>query len=456
MTDSVRASEGTTIVLPDGDADAPTRHRTTFVEPHPIPSVEAAPAPPTDEQEHRPVTTTLSPEAPTDLLEPRAPRPVSVPSHRADVDLDVVPTDPAEPRPASVARHSVDTSAITLPVFAQPVDPSLPQPPERVTLDDDVLVRMVERRLDDTATVDLMAVVQAQLQARRAEAAQFATWADAISRVGTDEAAEVLERTRLRFTGVIDVVLPPPLEAGEAPVASLAEPQLALGAGPSAGQGTDPGSESASAVVTTADVPVQRAAADDAADDVDADAEADRDELTAPSLLPQAALGSPRDVGASPTAVGVPAPEAAVRRPVVLLVGAAVASLVVLVALVLAAVVPGSGVAGVLATVAVPLTAGLVGTGTLLAVRARGADAELLARRGPVAVVAAVVVASVVGLSVLTSSLAALAWQGWLLRAVGATGVTEPLSALLAVVLTAVVAVVVTVVVTSVRATSRD
>ena len=435
---------------PEGD---PHRFRSSFVEPTPTPAPFTTPTP----QELHPVSQTVLPEA----RESIAPRPASIPTHRADVPAPtVVENDVADSRPASAPRHSVATSAITIPVFAVPVGPDLPQPPERVTLDDDVLARLVTRRFDDTATVDLMAVVQAQLQARRAEAAQFATWADAISRVGTDEAAEVLERTRLRFTGVIDVVLPLPLEAGEAPVTSLAEaepqPQPALGDRPAAGQGAGPASESASAVVTTADVPVQRAAADDAADDVDADAEADRDELTAPSLLPQAALGSPRDVGASPTAVGVPAPEAAVRRPVVLLVGAAVASLVVLVALVLAAVVPGSGVAGVLATVAVPLTAGLVGTGTLLAVRARGADAELLARRGPVAVVAAVVVASVVGLSVLTSSLAALAWQGWLLRAVGATGVTEPLSALLAVVLTAVVAVVVTVVVTSVRATARD
>jgi len=463
MTDSVRTAEGDTIVVPEAD-DAPQRHRSTFVEPVPrtSPEAEATAPPEATDQELRPVTPTLTPEAPADLeqspahpeqspadlgpavvVEPsapvREPRPVSVPSHRADVPADVVPTDAAEPRPASVARHSLDTSSITLPVFAEPVDPSLPQPPERISLDDDVLVRMVERRLDDTATVDLMAVVQAQMEARRQEAARFARWADEVGRIGTDEAAEALERTRLRFTGVIDVVLPltpapgdedagPPTVASEAAVPAALDVAPAPEA-PEAPQVVEEAPAGSPAPVTTA-----------------AAAEVARAE-PAPEPSDVVAGTSAADAAVVPVAVAAPP-----RRPLAL-AGLAVGVLVVLAALVLTLVDAGLLVSAVVATLAVPVVGGLVATAALrVASQRRPGDARL-ETRGPIAVVAAVVLSAVVGLGLLAPSSEALSWQGYLL---GGAPVEPVVGLLVALVAAALVAVVVVASVALVRPAARD
>ncbi|QNE42631.1 hypothetical protein F1C15_01215 [Frigoribacterium sp. NBH87] len=462
MTDSVRTAEGDTIVVPEAD-DAPQRHRSTFVEPVPrtSPEAEATAPPEATDQELRPVTPTLTPEAPADLeqspvdpepspadldptavVEPsapvREPRPVSVPSHRADVPADVVPTDAAEPRPASVARHSLDTSSITLPVFAEPVDPSLPQPPERISLDDDVLVRMVERRLDDTATVDLMAVVQAQMEARRQEAARFARWADEVGRIGTDEAAEALERTRLRFTGVIDVVLPltlaPRDEVAVAPEVSseAAEPAvLDVAPAPEGPQVVGEAPAGSPAPVTTAAAEVARAE---------------------PAPVPSDVVAGTSAADAPVVPVAVAAPW---RRPLALagLAGLAVGVLVVLAAVVLTLVDAGLLVSAVVATLAVPVVGGLVATAALrVASQRRPGDARL-ETRGPIAVVAAVVLSAVVGLGLLAPSSEALSWQGYLL---GGAPLEPVVGLLVALVAAALVAVVVVASVALVRPAARD
>ena len=470
MADNVQtASVGG--IAPSDDDVAFHRRRVTFV----APLDDTAPArtarPGRHDQEHHPVNQTLAPEAPaaeTDVEAPaaeiapeapahasaaptaaattsaeapvspphREPRPVSTPSHRADVDLDdVVPTDAYEARPASVARHSVDTSVITLPVLAVSVPDGLPQPPERLTLDDDVLARLVEKRLDDTATIDLMAVVQAQLDLRRVEAARFASWEDEITRVGTDEAARALEATRLRFTGVVPVVTPgaprdprPVVEAGHAPSAP-----------------TDPAVAPAPADAPTVIAPTgPQAVAATASDDADEQAVADQEALVAPTA-------------SAPDAQAVthaPVPPL-LRRPLALVVAAA--ALLVVVAAVVLAFVPGLAVASaVVATVAVPLTTGIVGLAALASVSTRPDDASRVARRGPIGVVAGVVVGTVVGFGLLLSELGSFAWQGYLVRAVDLTGLSTPVSVVVALLGAGVVAFIVAVMITGFRSTARD
>ena len=456
MTDSVRAAEGDTIVTPEPDP-APQRHRSTFVEPAPAPSPETVAGSAADDQEHHPVTPTLTPEAPVDRepvvdqpvadqssVPARAPRPASVPSHRADVPVsDVVPTHPSEPRPMSVGRHSLATSSIVLPVFAEPVDPSLPQPPERVTLDDDVLVRMVERRLDDTATVDLMAVLQAQLVARRQEAVRFARWADEVGRIGTDEAVEALERTRLRFTGVIDVVLPLPEPSTGAAVATAPSSRPATPEEAPSGSSApvaDPSPRVASSPAPASSPP---AAASVPAAAVPAAVEPRADVATPAAPLVRA----PQRV--SPSLV----PSSTVAR---VAVGAGL--LVVLAAVVLAVVDADLLASAVVATVAAPVVGGLVGTGALRVVDSRRPGDAVVASRGPVAVVAAVVLAAVVGTGLLSPTASALAWEGWMVPGAGLAPLAGVLLALVASALVAFVVVVAAlrVAVPSDRPSARD
>jgi len=374
-------------------------------------------------------------DAPDLRAAPPVPRPVSVPSHRADVAAAVVvPNEVDEPRPASVARHSADTSAITLPVLPVEVDPSLPQPPERLTLDDGDLVRLVERRLTDTAMIDLLAVVQAQLDARQVEAERFAAWEQKISRVDGDAAAEVLERTRLRFTGVIPVQRPADA-AQESPVAPAEAPPV-------------PGAPAEStAPAPSDDRPTASADAD--ADDYDLEGSVDTgssDRHEADAVVP-AGVPAPSDASTLDVAPAARprAPRAALlTRPLVL--GAlGLAALVLLAAVVLVLAAPTGLASALLATLAVPAVAGLAAVGALVSVAAAPADVERVRARGPLAVVLGVVLATALGLGVLLPDAGALAWQGWLLRAFGAGQLATGLAFLAAVLVAAAVAFVATV-----------
>ncbi|MFJ2353994.1 hypothetical protein [Frigoribacterium sp. NPDC087798] len=467
MADNVQTASVGGIAPLDDDVTF-HRRRVTFVAPldDTVPEPSARP----DQQEHHPVNQTLAPEtseaaeAPVDRLDdttedrqaetrqaetrhtevrpvdaatPVVPRPVSIPSHRADVVLDdVVPTDAFEARPASVARHSVDTSAITLPVLAVSVPDDLPQPPERMTLDDEVLARLVEKRLEDTATIDLMAVVQAQLALREVEAARFASWEDEITRVGTDEAARALEATRLRFTGVLPVVTPGAIRQ--------ARPVVEAGHAPDADRDARP----ADATPTSAPVVVPstgpRPLALDSADAPDARAAADQEALVAPT----------RSASDGQTVASASVPPL-LRRPLALVV-AATAALIVVAAVVLAFVPALAVASAVLATVAVPVATGLVGLTALASVSTRPDDATRVARRGPVGVVAGVVVGTVVGFGLLLSDLGSFAWQGFVVRAVGLTGLSTSVSVVVALLGASVVAFIVAVMITGFRSTARD
>ena len=463
MADNVQTASVGGIAPLDDDVTF-HRRRVTFVAPldDTVPESSARP----DQQEHHPVNQTLAPVAPADRLDApteivpqaeaeaeaapeaataRAPRPVSIPSHRADVALDdVVPTDVFEARPASVARHSVDTSAITLPVLAVSVPDDLPQPPERMTLDDEVLARLVEKRFEDTATIDLMAVVQAQLALREVEAARFASWEDEITRVGTDEAARALEATRLRFTGVVPVVAPGAIREARPVVEAGHAPHVPLTPG-SDGDRAAASAPTSSPVVVTSTGPqglgVDAASPTEVPDE---QAAADQEALVAPTT----------SAPAPPAVASAPVPPL-LRRPLALVV-AATAALVVVAAVVLAFVPALAVASAVLATVAVPVATGLVGLTALASVSTRPDDATRVARRGPIGVVAGVVVGTVLGFGLLLSDLGSFAWQGFLVRAVGLTGLSTSVSVVVALLGAAVVAFIVAVMITGFRSTARD
>lgn len=103
---------------------------------------------------------------------------------------------------------------------------SFPEPPERGSLDDDDLVPLVDRHTSDTATIDLIGILQAQMHLRAQEAARFAAWEEQMRLIGTDEALGELERTRLHFTGVIPIQTSPTIvTAGAAPEATAIVPE---------------------------------------------------------------------------------------------------------------------------------------------------------------------------------------------------------------------------------------
>jgi hypothetical protein len=107
-----------------------------------------------------------------------------------------------------------------------PAGQSFPEPPERGSLDDDDLVPLVDRHTSDTATIDLIGILQAQMHLRAQEAARFAAWEEQMRLIGTDEALGELERTRLHFTGVIPIQASPTIvTAGAAPEATALVPE---------------------------------------------------------------------------------------------------------------------------------------------------------------------------------------------------------------------------------------
>ncbi|RKR73999.1 hypothetical protein [Frondihabitans australicus] len=118
----------------------------------------------------------------------------------------------------SVETESVETgSADTGTADAHAAESgAFPEPPVRGSLDDDDLVPLVGRHTTDTATIDLIGILQAQMQLRAEEAARFAVWEEQMRLIGTDEALGELERTRLHFTGVIPVQTAPTIVTADA------------------------------------------------------------------------------------------------------------------------------------------------------------------------------------------------------------------------------------------------
>jgi len=135
--------------------------------------------------------------------------------------------------------------------------------------------------------------------------------------------------------------------------------------------------------------------------------------------------------------------------------GLTLASVLLAAAVLLAFLAPELLVAGLLATVAVPVAGGLGAAAALVAVVHGPADAERVAVRGPVAVVAGIVVSAVLGYGVLGTEPASLAWQGWLVRVVGFTGMTPGVAAVAALLVSAAAAFVVAVLATGLRPSSR-
>lgn len=403
-----------------------------------------------------------------DLAPRRAPRPASVPSHRADVPVEVVPNHADEPRPASVARHSADTSSIPLPVLPVAVDPSLPQPPERLTLDDGDLVRLVGDRFADTATIDLVAVVQAQMAARRVEAERFASWESEMRRHGGSEAAEVLERTRLRFTGVVPVQRPVDVEPAllalatrgpEAAVAPAAPVPTARPTASGAALRTGPVLLGTAPTDLPEGVPADVVSADTAPVRVQHQTGEIAPALDGPrTSATSAARSRPEADASSATATGV-VPSVvragAVPAPRTLHLGAVVAAVLgVVAAVVLALAVPGTSTAALVATLALPAAAGLAALGGLALVQAGPADEDRVRARGPLALVLGVALGTVLALGVVTTTVGALAWQGWALRLVGVE-VSVTVGVVSALLVAAAVSFVATVLVVGFRSTAR-
>lgn len=127
-------------------------------------------------------------------------------------EVEAVPEVEAALEVASAPEPAILLAPETAPEVEAPqasTEGSIPRPPERGSLDDEDLVPLVGRHTDDTATVDLIGILQAQMHLRATEAARFADWEAQILRIGTEEALDELERTRLHFTGVIPIQTSP-------------------------------------------------------------------------------------------------------------------------------------------------------------------------------------------------------------------------------------------------------
>ncbi|ARC57038.1 hypothetical protein AS850_08115 [Frondihabitans sp. 762G35] len=340
-----------------------------------------------------------------------------------DVEDTIVPTSPTV---ATVVEAEAEAEPLAEAVVraAAPVSPSagLPTPPERGSLDDDDLVPLVGRHTEDTATVDLIGILQAQMQLRAVEAARFAAWEEEIRRIGTDEAFEELERTRLHFTGVIPIQSATPLVTrDQAPTGSTLVPER-----------IDPGAPAIPAPIIPAgtvpapDVPSGVKAADDALlESID----------EAAPTAPVSRSSRPQEPRVEPSRL-------------LLVALTAVALLVVVAALVLTATGAAVTAAATLAAFGVLAAAWLGIVGARLALRPRGSRASApVTDRTTWALVAGLVLGTVVGQGLVTSDAAAFTWQGYLLRIVTVHGLSTELSVALGVIAAAVVAFVAVVVV---------
>lgn len=331
-------------------------------------------------------------------LQPLAGGQVPPPSVPAIADSAAVETAPFvdEQTPDTVKTPVVATGSI------------YPIAPERGSLEDEHLVPLVARHTDDTATIDLIGILQAQMQLRATEAARFAAWEEQMRRFGTPEALGEVERTRLHFTGVIPVQSASPSAA--APVAAPSPV-------------ADPAPLSSSADIST---PSPAPAATSAAAFPTPSTPGPTASRSVPTAAPSLATSSTQ---ASRSRDHVTSSQSDTSRILVLVVS--IASLaVVAAALVVTALGTLVDTAAVLTSIGVLAGAWLGIVAGRLVQRGRGSDPRSIATsRTSWALVSGLVVGAVVGEGLVRTSSAAFSWQGYLLRLVGVDGVHAELSA---------------------------
>ncbi|MCU1527261.1 MAG: hypothetical protein JWP75_1024 [Frondihabitans sp.] len=338
-----------------------------------------------------------------------------------------------------------DTASITIPTADILADPEAvaelvaahstasddehgyPVAPERGSLDDDDLVPLVDRHTNDTATIDLIGILQAQMQLRTREAERFAAWEEHMRQIGTAEALGEVERTRLHFTGVIPVQRPASMVTtlSPAPASAASSGELAtvdaetVVAAPVIGAGTAP-----------------------TADEVPAVASAVHERTLDEEILEHDEPVT--SVTSAPTGEArlSPSPSRRILVPVL----SVAAGLVVIAAVVLTAV--GSTIVGAAALSALGVVAaawiGIVLARVALRPRGSRVSAPVTTRTAWV-LVAGLVVGTVLGEGLVRTSVAAFSWQGYLLRLVDVQGFHAELSVVAAIVGALVVAFVIVV-----------
>jgi len=131
--------------------------------------------------------------------------------------------------PDAYAEFAANESVFSpAPVDAPPPHPStlvtpppgsgLPVPPQRRSLGDAELFTSVVR--SDGGSLEAIEKLQAQLRMREQEAREFRNWESSMLAIGSAEALEIVEETRVTFTGAIQVIPTASTPAASTPAAS--------------------------------------------------------------------------------------------------------------------------------------------------------------------------------------------------------------------------------------------
>lgn len=337
---------------------------------------------------------------------------------------------PSDEPAIETSRSDESASLVAEPMSVDDDEMSFPAPPERGSLDDEDLVPLVGRHTDDTATIDLIGILQAQMHLRSVEAARFSAWEEQMRRIGTDEALGELERTRLHFTGVIPVQMSQAVvSAGSVPATGALVAERVDGPAPAIVR-LESIPDSATATADVENVHEQRA------------------RLADEKLLEL-------DDTASSTVSWSRAERTAITRSpfrIVVLALTVLAALVVGIALVLTAVGGATAAAAVLGAVAILGAAwlGLVAGRVALRTRRQGDSAPVTSRTSW-ALVAGLVVGTALGEGLVRSAEPAFSWQGYILRLVDVQGLYPELSLVAGIVASLIVAFVVVVLVDRAR-----
>ncbi|MHA6667985.1 cytosine permease [Homoserinimonas sp. A447] len=188
-------------------------------------------------------------------------------------------------------------------VVTPPPGSAFPRPPERRSLDDDHLVATLDKQgLQDGGVLEAIEQLQAQLRIREQEAREFRNWESSMLAIGTPEALDVVEETRVTFTGAIQIIPP----SASAPVsAPISVPPDASASAPSTApdkpepvvydlvEPEEPPHATGSTVLA-ADVPSASATDSHAGEEDDEDDVDDDDDDVIDVAAPAAPVGSPR------------------------------------------------------------------------------------------------------------------------------------------------------------------